>query len=103
MITRFYPSKPLFSGGAGPLEFEKEARGKYRRFMDMSFMKADAKIVLAKEFEEKVREWGFKKNLFNLETTVVDEDLVQGLDSEWISKRKKADKNLLFPGAAGKE
>ncbi|MCB0835799.1 MAG: glycosyltransferase family 4 protein [Bacteroidetes bacterium] len=97
LITRFLPVKTIVFWRGWSLEFEKEARGKYRRFMDMSFMKADAKIVLAKEFEEKVREWGFKKPV-HLETTVVDEDLVQGLDSEWISKKEKekADKNLLF-------
>lgn len=41
------------------------------------FNKADAFIVLASAFKDKLREWGFRQSVF-LDTTVVDDDLLKG-------------------------
>ena len=97
LITRMLPVKTIVFWRGWSLEFEKTARSKYRRFMDMSFMKADGTIVLSKEFEDKIRSWNYKNPIFR-ETTVVDERLIQQIDTEWIKNKEeeKKDKNLLF-------
>lgn len=86
----------VFWRGWSP-EFEKTATTKYWWFMKRTFMKADAKIVLAKEFVEKVRSWGFTKPLFQ-ETTVVDMRLVEGLSETKVIEKlqDETEINLLF-------
>ncbi|MDX2245490.1 MAG: glycosyltransferase family 4 protein [Bacteroidia bacterium] len=86
----------VFWRGWSP-EFEKTATSKFWWFMKRTFMKADAKIVLAEEFVEKVRSWGFKKPVYQ-ETTVVDMRLVEGLTETQVIKKvqDETEINLLF-------
>jgi glycosyltransferase involved in cell wall biosynthesis len=50
------------------------------------FFKADAFIVLAKEFKEKLTKWGFRKNIYLL-TTLVDDDLLKNFGPQQIKDR----------------
>lgn len=62
-----------------------------------AYNKADAFIVLASDFKKKMRDWGFKQPIY-LETTIVDENLLNGFSIEErikkIGSRKK--NQLLF-------
>ncbi|MEZ4826785.1 MAG: glycosyltransferase family 4 protein [Bacteroidia bacterium] len=96
-IASLLPVKVVvFWRGWSP-SFEKTATTKYWWFMKRTFMKADAKIVLAEEFVEKVKSWGFKKPVYQ-ETTVVDQRLVDGLTEVEIIKKLQdtSEVNLLF-------
>ncbi|MCB9048944.1 MAG: glycosyltransferase family 4 protein [Lewinellaceae bacterium] len=52
-------------------EFEQKVVSKILPFFRATFGKADAMILLAREFENKIREYGYKNPIY-LETTVVD-------------------------------
>ena len=52
-------------------DFEKKVVSKILPFFNRTFGRADAMILLAREFETRVREYGYQKPTY-LETTVVD-------------------------------
>ncbi|MEZ4774706.1 MAG: glycosyltransferase family 4 protein [Bacteroidia bacterium] len=96
-IASLFPVKiVVFWRGWSPT-FEKTATSKYWWFMKRTFMKADATIVLAQEFVEKVKKWGFTKPVYK-ETTVVDQRLVDGLTEIQVIEKIQDDSevNLLF-------
>lgn len=53
-------------------EFEKKVVGRIVPFFQATFGRAGGMIVLAREFQDKIREYGYQKPVF-LETTVVDD------------------------------
>ena len=76
--------------------FEKKVDNNliFKKFFSHTFGKADAFIVLASEFKEKLIKWGITAPIY-LETTAVDDKLLEGFDierklktfleSEWIN------------------
>ena len=61
------------------------------------FDRADASVVLASSFKNKLREWEFKQDIY-LETTSVDDDLVEGfsLDTKLEEIRYYGNLQILF-------
>lgn len=57
--------------------YEKYIESLFYKNFYCTFNKADAFIVLASNFREKLRKWGFKQPIY-LETTIVDDDLLKG-------------------------
>lgn len=70
-------------------EFELQVEEKYMWFMRKTYLKASSSIVLAKEFEQKLRQWGYAKPIYQ-ETTVLDEFLIDGLTNEKITEKYAA-------------
>lgn len=68
------------------IEFATRIEKYYLRFFKLTFGKADAFIVLASEFKEKLRHWNVSAPIFT-ETTAVDPSLLEDFDIE----RKTAD------------
>ena len=68
------------------------------------FFKANAMIVLSNDFEEKLRRWGYVRPIFLL-TTVVDDDLVQGVsENDIMQKSERLGKiNILYLSRLEKE
>lgn len=78
-------------------EMEHELQGWKLRLFQLVFQRADQFIVLATSFRKKLRKWGFHQPV-KIETTTVDQELVEGIDvPELISDRKnKKPFRLLF-------
>lgn len=53
-------------------EFEKKVAGRLRHLFLLTYGRAAGMIVLAREFQERIRAYGYRKPIF-LETTVVDD------------------------------
>jgi glycosyltransferase involved in cell wall biosynthesis len=68
------------------------------------FFKANAIIVLSNDFEEKLRRWGYGRPIFLL-TTVVDDDLMQGVsENDIMQKSERPGKiNILYLSRLEKE
>lgn len=66
-------------------DFEKKVAGRILPFFRRTFGRADAMISLAKEFEDKLREYGYQKPAY-LETTVVD-NYIHNFDAAASSAR----------------
>lgn len=66
--------------------FEKKLVSKYLNLFRLAYFKADTMIVLSSEFKTKLKDWGYKKEIY-LETTIVDETLVHNLTEVEIVKK----------------
>lgn len=68
------------------------------------FFKADAIIVLAKEFKNVLEKWGYKKNIYLL-TTLVDDSMLNGFGHQQIIDRAKnnGSYNILYLSRIEKE
>jgi len=77
--------------------YEKVLLKKYFKLFKFAFFKADTMIVLSSEFKQKLTDWGYKKEIF-VETTIVDESLIEGIDENLIlAKYKNFEQlNILF-------
>ncbi len=79
-------------------EFEKKVVSKILPFFNMTYGKADGMILLAKEFQDKIREYGYKNPIY-LETTVVDNFIFNYEDAPGPSAYSKVsddEVNILF-------
>jgi len=78
-------------------DFERQISTRYRGFFLRTFGRADAFIVLARDFERKLREWGVEKPVF-CSTTAVEEELLDGFFVERKGKEFFAEKTrkILF-------
>lgn len=83
------------------LQFQEKIDESYflRRCLLKSFLKSDHIIVLASAFKAKLHDWGFEGPI-TLETTVVDEGLLDGETWESLSKYRASldHPNLLYLG-----
>ncbi len=70
-----------------------------RKLFISVYKRADGMIVLAKEFQNKLNEWGFKNPIF-LETTKVDDDLLRNFD---INSKNYSSNKILFLARAVKD
>jgi glycosyltransferase involved in cell wall biosynthesis len=59
--------------------FERKVDRHWKWLFRLGYCKADAIVVLAAEFEDVIRRWGYKGPVFR-ETTTVDEQMLQGFD-----------------------
>ena len=59
------------------------------------FKRADVFIVLSNDFKQKLLDWGFKKNIY-IESTVVDNDLLNGYAHKGSIKKELNTINILF-------
>lgn len=77
--------------------FEQQISIRYRRYFLRTFGRADAFIVLAGDFERKLREWGVEKPVFCC-TTAVEEELLNGFSVERKGKEffEERTKKILF-------
>ena len=57
------------------------------------FFKVDAFIVLASEFKETLKKWGYTKEIYLL-TTLVDDDLINGFGDQQIRDRVEKNENF---------
>ncbi|GJQ64317.1 MAG: hypothetical protein SCALA702_33700 [Melioribacteraceae bacterium] len=78
-------------------DFEKILVSKYLNLFRFAYFKADTMIVLSSEFRTKLENWGYKKEI-HLETTIVDETLIDNLAEEEIVQKfeNPANLNILF-------
>lgn len=75
--------------------FESRLTGlKLKLFMKLYF-RADAIIVLATEFKDQLRSWGYNKPIY-VETTIVDDKQITDIQTTESSKNESKDINLLF-------
>lgn len=75
----------------------------YRKWLALTFYKADHIIVLASTFKEKLLKWGYKHSI-SIETTLVDEQLLYGESFKSISsfRDKQNETSLLYLGNISK-
>jgi len=62
-------------------DVEKQVEQRWLRFFQATFGRADAFIVLASDFEKKLKQWGVQAPIYR-ETTAVGDDLVKNFDLE---------------------
>lgn len=74
--------------------FEQTVSRKLNWLFKAVYCHVDAMIVLAREFEETVRKWGYKGPVY-CETTTVDETLLEGVDP-FLRSRSGREWNVLF-------
>lgn len=93
-IANFFRKKTVvfFRGWEHP--FEKQVETRWRWLFKRIYRRVDAMVVLADEFEAKLRRWGYAGSIYR-ETTTVDEKLLAGFDP--ASRRSDPGRfNILF-------
>ncbi len=88
----------FFRGWDPKVEQRAEKSIFLRNWLKHTLLKADHIIVLSSRFKEKLIEWGYKKEI-TIETTLVDENLLNGFDHKHKNVRIN---NLLFLSAVSK-
>lgn len=76
-------------------QFEKRLSGWKLRLFQHAYFQADAILVLAERFKEKLREWGYKGPV-HVETTAFDSRMLSGFDSRARLEQRHPTLNLLF-------
>ena len=61
------------------LNFESKIEKYFLKFFKFIFFRADKILVLSSRFKKKLEEWGYNKEII-IESTIVDEDLLNGFD-----------------------
>ncbi len=84
--------------------FEKQVESRYKLFFEHTFLSASAFIVLASEFEEKLRQWGVRSTIYR-ETTIVGDELIKDIDIgyRWKNDNWKKQIKILFLSRLEKE
>ena len=79
------------------LDFAQTVRGWRLTVFRAVFGKADATLVLAKEFKQTLLDWGFADEKVIVETTAFDETLTEGFDiDQAITARQHGPFNIVF-------
>ncbi|MEX0686767.1 MAG: glycosyltransferase family 4 protein [Balneolales bacterium] len=104
-ITSKKIKKVIFFRGWN-LDFEKKIENSsfYNKIFLNTFLKANHIIVLSSAFKKKLISWGYKGKI-SLETTIVDESLIenQSIESLHSMRKKLGKKNILYLGNVKKE
>jgi glycosyltransferase involved in cell wall biosynthesis len=98
LIAKFYRVKIIVFYRGWDMTLTDKIERKHLGLFKKVYFKADAVIELAKANIEKLRSWGYTKPCY-LETTVVDQKLLYGIDEEFILNRSRKDPsrfNMLF-------
>jgi glycosyltransferase involved in cell wall biosynthesis len=82
----------FFHGWSKGYEIQISSQKKYNSFPIRQFKKASAIIVLATDFKEVLKSWGFNQRIY-LETTIIGDDLLKNFN---INKNKYAVKDKPF-------
>ena len=79
------------------IDFEKEIDKRYIKFFLTSFAYAQTIFVLSPEFKKKLIEWGYRGQIV-VETTMIDDRLIENFSMEKKLKRKESSKitKILF-------
>lgn len=94
LISKIFGLKVLvFFRGWDRAYESKVADAKFSLFKRIFFI-ADGFVVLASEFKDRLSSWGFKNKLF-VETTVVDEKLLDAQTVEQIQQKSKEDNSKI--------
>lgn len=83
MLTKIYRKKCLIFIHGWDKEFAEKMSKRFLWLYRAVFFKADGMIVLSKEFRSILEKWGFANQIFLL-TTLVDDDLLTGVDETTI-------------------
>jgi glycosyltransferase involved in cell wall biosynthesis len=78
--------------------FERKLENYFLRLFRTFFFRADLFIVLSPDFKQKLQQWGYKKEIL-VETTLIDQKLLEGIDLEAHMAAKNASGkniNILF-------
>ena len=75
LISRILAVKTVVYWHGWRWDFEQDIVQKIKWYFHMTFGKADAMVVLANEFLEQLKSYGYKKQLY-LETTVVEDSIM---------------------------
>ncbi len=79
------------------VDYAETVRGWKLRLFRFVFGRADATLVLASEFKERLVQWGFRADDVIVETTAFDERLTEGFDLEQaIAARQHGPFNIVF-------
>lgn len=76
VLTKMLGYKVVVFWHGWDLNYERIIENKYRKLFKMIFNKADASIILANEFLNKLNKWGINHTIY-LETTKVDDNLLR--------------------------
>lgn len=69
-------------------EAEIKTEKQYLWLFRFLFFKSDCFIALSEKVKNKLVQWGYKKNIY-IETTLVDKNLLDGINESFISKKFK--------------
>ena len=83
-------------------DFEKKFAGKLVPYFHFTFGRADAMICLASDFEQKLREYGFRKPVY-IESTVVESSYFQRITAKDSTSTSKENTVVLFLSRIEKE
>lgn len=97
LITKFYNVKLLVFWHGWNWEFENRVVSRLVWFFNWTFGKADYMVVLAKEFKDRLREYGFQKPV-EIGKTVINDIIMEGMNEQLISNRDfvNSELRLLF-------
>ncbi len=87
MISKFFKKKVVIFWRGWNSDVEKKISNKYPKLFKRIYNKANAHIVLASDFKNKLQKWGITKSIF-LETTKVDDELLANYKKEDIKNKK---------------
>jgi len=81
IIARLYrvPSLPFFRGWL--MGAENIIRNRFKWLLRIAYLSCPAMITLSSVSKEQIKKWGFKGDI-HLETTLIDESLLEGFDVE---------------------
>lgn len=97
-LARIYSLKTIVFFRGLHIDFQNTIEKRYLRIFRYFFLNSDCYIVLSKQFERKLRDWGYK-NPIHLETTAVDENMLTDISEEYIVKKYQninSHLNILF-------
>ena len=79
------------------VDYAESLKGWQLKLFCFVFRKADATIVLAKDFKQTLLQWGFKEQRVFIETTAFEEALVEGFNiDDAIARRLGGSFDILF-------
>ncbi len=93
LLTKMYGKKCLVFIHGWDKKFSRIICRYFMWLYKAVFFKADGMIVLSKEFCSILKNWGFPHQIFLL-TTLVDDDLLSGVDETTIAKKCFAEEEI---------
>ena len=90
LLSKYYKLKVVVFFHGWDKLFERKMSQKRLRLFQYSYGQADAFVVLATEFKNKLLEWNFKQLIF-VETTAVNDNLIRHLDIQTTVNKRMND------------
>jgi len=86
LIARFFKIKTIVFIRGWDYKFAEKIEKKHLKFFKKIYFKVDGIIDLSNKNIEILQKWGYKGPLF-LESTLVDEELIKGVNKEFVEER----------------